>query len=152
MLTHIRGIRTVSNGGRRRVGDQISYRSVCPPAVRRRLKKLIRIGNLRVDPVLDARSSVAPELVYQAAAKYFPPLDGARGLAADDWTPYARFHEHGKLDLSYGGFLVTDGAGRKILVDLGQGPAPWTPDPAFATTVNGKFLESLAALNMSPED
>jgi glyoxylase-like metal-dependent hydrolase (beta-lactamase superfamily II) len=113
---------------------------------------LIQIGDLRVHPVLDARSSTAPELVYQAAAKYFPVRDGARGLAADDWKPYARFHEHGKLDLSYGGFLVTDGAARKILVDLGQGPDPSAPDPAFATTLSGKFLESLAALDTSPED
>jgi Metallo-beta-lactamase superfamily len=121
-------------------------------SVQKEAEELIQIGDMRVDAVLDARSSTAPELVYQAAAKYFPPLDGARGLSAGDWKPYARFHEQGRLDLSYGGFLVADGAGRKILVDLGQGPAPWTPDPAFATTISGKFLESLAALNTSPQD
>ncbi len=84
----------------------------------------MQIGDLRLEPVPDERSSASPELVYQAAARYFPPVEGTRGLTADDWTPYARSHEHGKLDLSYGGFLVTDGAGRTILVDLGQRPYP----------------------------
>jgi glyoxylase-like metal-dependent hydrolase (beta-lactamase superfamily II) len=125
---------------------------VGPLAAPKEAEEVMQIGSLRVQPVLDARSSTAPELVYQAAARYFPPIDGARGLAAEDWKPYARFHEQGKLDLSYGGFLVSDGGGRRILVDLGQGPAPWTPDPAFATAVNGKFLESLAALDTLPED
>lgn len=112
----------------------------------------MQIGHLRVEPILDGRSSIAPELLYQAAAKYVPVLEGARGLAADDWQPYARFHEHGKLDLSYGGFLVSDGRGKKVLVDLGQGPVPWVPEPAFAPTSSGKLLTSLAAVGVSPAE
>jgi glyoxylase-like metal-dependent hydrolase (beta-lactamase superfamily II) len=112
----------------------------------------VQIGNLRIEPVLDGRSSTPPELVYQAAAAYFPVVEGARGLAADDWEPYARFHAHGKLDLSYGGFLVTDGRGKQVLVDLGQGPDPWIPDPVFALTVSGRLLDSLAVLGVSPAD
>jgi glyoxylase-like metal-dependent hydrolase (beta-lactamase superfamily II) len=112
----------------------------------------MQIGSLRIEPILDGRSSVAPELLYQAAAKYFPPLEGARGLVAEDWIPYGCFHQDGKLDLSYGGFLVTDSSDRKILVDLGQGPVPWVPEPVFAPTFSGRFLDSLAGLGVAPED
>jgi glyoxylase-like metal-dependent hydrolase (beta-lactamase superfamily II) len=112
----------------------------------------MQIGNLRIEPILDGRSSVAPESLYQAAAKYFPPLEGSHGLVSDDWLPYACYHDGGKLDLSYGGFLVSDGSDRKVLVDLGQGPIPWVPEPVFAPTFSGRFLDSLLAMGVSPVD
>jgi glyoxylase-like metal-dependent hydrolase (beta-lactamase superfamily II) len=112
----------------------------------------MKVGSLTVTPVYDGHARLAPEQLYSMGASHFPVLDGARGLVAEEWAPYQRLLTDGRLELSFGGFLISGVPGRLVLVDLGQGPTGWAPEPEFAPTEYGLLLNSLSQLGVTRAD
>ncbi len=94
----------------------------------------MRIGEIEITPVSDGYFQFPPHI-------FFP------GSEPDAWEPFKDLlTPEGFLRFEIGGFLVQTGD-RKILVDLGQGPAlpqPWCD--------SGHMLESLDALGVTPAD
>jgi glyoxylase-like metal-dependent hydrolase (beta-lactamase superfamily II) len=93
----------------------------------------MRVGDMRIDPVMDGFASFDPTLAF-------------RGTTAEQWAVHRDLLDaDGKLSFSMGGFLVR-GAGHTTLVDLGLGPK------SFLGIDGGRFLEELGVLGVSPED
>lgn len=94
----------------------------------------MRVGDLEVLPVLDGVAKM-------------PPTQAYRGTTEEQWAPHRRFLDpDGMFELALGGFLVRGGGDRVALVDTGVGAAG---APRFQ---GGQFLDSLAALGVSPDE
>jgi glyoxylase-like metal-dependent hydrolase (beta-lactamase superfamily II) len=95
----------------------------------------MRVGALEIQPVHDGRARM-------------PAGDLLRftGDRSDPWLPHEEFiRADGTIDLSLGGFLVRTGE-RVVIIDAGAGRI------SNDVYQGGQFLESLAALRVSPDD
>ncbi|MGH9116089.1 MAG: MBL fold metallo-hydrolase, partial [Acidimicrobiales bacterium] len=93
----------------------------------------MRVGDLRVDPVVDGSGR-------------FQPTKSFRGTTDEQWAAHRDLlDEDGLLGFAMGGFLMR-GRGHTTLVDLGLGPR------SFLGIDGGAFLGELAALDVAPED
>lgn len=94
---------------------------------------MMRIGELRLDPITDGSGR-------------FPPTRSYRDSTGEQWEPHAGLlGEDGLLGFSVGGFLIR-GNGHSTLVDLGLGKR------SFFGIQGGAFLTELASLGVRPED
>jgi glyoxylase-like metal-dependent hydrolase (beta-lactamase superfamily II) len=101
----------------------------------------VKVGELEILPVFDAKAAVPPAAAYS--------YEGAtgKGTQPDDWAPHADLLDaDGNLEIHMGGYLVRSGD-RRILVDAGLGP-----DPMFANGAGGVLLDSLATLGLGAAD
>jgi glyoxylase-like metal-dependent hydrolase (beta-lactamase superfamily II) len=81
---------------------------------------------------------------------YFVPTQMFPGTTPEAWQAHQQWlNEEGRYVTTLGAFLVETGE-RKILVDLGIG-AVEMDIPDFARASGGRFLESLAAAGLSPD-
>ncbi|HZU72184.1 MAG TPA: MBL fold metallo-hydrolase [Acidimicrobiales bacterium] len=93
----------------------------------------VRIGDIRVDGVMDGEGRFQPTLSF-------------RGTTPEQWEVHRDLlDEDGLLGFSMGGFLVRTGD-RTALVDLGLGPRQ------FLGIQGGAFLDELAALGVTPAE
>jgi len=95
----------------------------------------MRVGDLEILPVHDGQARM-------------PAADLLRFTGGRDeaWLPHADFlNPDGSIDLSLGGFLVRTGE-RVVLVDAGVGRID---NDVYH---GGRFLDSLAAIGVSPDD
>ncbi len=110
------------------------------------------IGSVQVTPLYDGTLVTPPELIYSLASNHYPVVPGSRGLEPDHWSEHDDALAEGHLELTFGGFLVEPGDGRVVLVDTGQGPTDWAPEPEIAPQTYGRLLDSLRAVGREPED
>ena len=90
----------------------------------------LRVGEIRVDPVLDGSYRLKPTELFA-------------GTEEQQWAPHHDLLDgDGLLRFATGGFLVRVGD-RVVLVDLGVGPAP-----AGGAGDSGLFLQSLGAMGV----
>jgi glyoxylase-like metal-dependent hydrolase (beta-lactamase superfamily II) len=104
----------------------------------------MKVGTLTVTPLYDGTHLADPATTYAASAT---PASGARvGAAPDDWVNYRHLlNPEGKLEITFGGFLVRVDVDRLVLVDTGLGPQ-------IGDLSGGSLLDSLAATKHRPED
>ena len=95
----------------------------------------MRVGDLDIVPIHDGWARLPASDLLR--------FTGERG---DPWLPHEQFiADDGSLELSLGGFLIRTG-GRVVLVDAGVGRID---NDRYH---GGKFLESLAAVALAPDD
>jgi glyoxylase-like metal-dependent hydrolase (beta-lactamase superfamily II) len=102
----------------------------------------MRVGAIDISPVLDGTSHVPVRAAYEA-------------MPDEAWAPHQQFlSADGNIEIDLGGFLIRT-ADRVVLVDTGIG----TVSPAGAASAlgavafeGGRFLDSLAALGVTPDD
>jgi glyoxylase-like metal-dependent hydrolase (beta-lactamase superfamily II) len=95
----------------------------------------MRVGDLEIHPVHDGWARMPADALLR--------FTGGR---SDPWLPHEEFiRDDGTIDLSLGGFLVRTGD-RLVVIDTGAGRID------NDTYHGGEFLESLAGLDVSPDD
>ena len=105
------------------------------PGASARQNPMMRIGEITVDPVFDARALL-------------PATAAFAGTTDEDWAPHRHLlTDDGMLQLDMGGFLVRSGE-RILLVDTGLGSI----DFGGSGFEGGKLLDSLAVLGITPPD
>ncbi|MCU1512916.1 MAG: beta-lactamase domain protein, partial [Microbacteriaceae bacterium] len=99
----------------------------------------MKIGKMTVDVVVDGQLAIAKEFEYPE-------------MSEESWKPYyGMLAENGtKVVNELGGYLVRSDD-FTALVDLGFGPAD-VPEANGIKWYSGKFLDSLRALGVEPED
>ncbi|MBQ2753722.1 MAG: MBL fold metallo-hydrolase [Firmicutes bacterium] len=98
----------------------------------------ITSGNCKVTYIPDGGA-------YISSGAMYPTSD------AEGWTGYPELtDDQARVIVSLGGFLIETGD-RKILMDLGYGPYN-VEFPGFGPFMGGKYLESLAATGVKPEE
>jgi glyoxylase-like metal-dependent hydrolase (beta-lactamase superfamily II) len=95
-----------------------------------------------------------------AAERVIPLLDGVIEFdpvvafpqtSASDWDCHGEFlHSPSKLVMPYGGFLVTDSSGARILVDVGGGPSFQVPADMGRLPKSGGLPGALTRLGVAP--
>ena len=99
----------------------------------------MQIGDLVVEPVYDGVMKM-PATAYQ-------------GTTDKQWAPHARFLDaEGRLEFALGGFLVRAPGERLVLVDAGIGDRSGEVRSGAGFFRGGELLNSLARLNVRPED
>ena len=92
----------------------------------------MHVGDLEIHPVHDGVARM-------------PPTEAFIGTTEEQWEPHRRFlAADGMLELALGGFLIRT-ADRVVLIDTGVGMIKGMFD-------GGRFLDSLAVLDVSPGD
>jgi glyoxylase-like metal-dependent hydrolase (beta-lactamase superfamily II) len=93
----------------------------------------VRVGDFEIQPVMDGEFTLPAKVFFPATTE-------------EDWLPHKRFFDgDGMLRMPIGGFVIT-GGGRIALVDVGAG------DAATWENFGGKLIDSLAALDIEPDD
>lgn len=101
--------------------------------------RVVQVGEITIDPVMDGTGRFAPTEAYLATG------GGTRGTDPDDWAPHRDLLDaDGLLALAIGGFLVRT-ADRVVLVDTGLG------DLDTGTMRGGRLLENLAGLGVAAD-
>lgn len=114
--------------------------------------RTLEFGHVSVTPILDSSIRVPGDLLYRLGAEHYPPLPGSRGLTPEDWAEYPKHVDHeGLLHMHFGGHLVRGIEDRVILVDLGTGPAAWSP-PGVPQPYPGVLIDSLREQGVDPGD
>jgi len=100
----------------------------------------IRMGEVRIDPILDGVMSISRTKIYPDATDA-------------DWAPHLdHLNGEGMIEAPYGGFLVRGPEGRTVMVDIGGGPTFAVPDGMGRLHSSVRLLDNLAALGVAAED
>jgi glyoxylase-like metal-dependent hydrolase (beta-lactamase superfamily II) len=93
----------------------------------------MKVGEIDIMPVIDGSALLEPTMAFT-------------GTTDEDWAPHRGLLDaDGKLELAMGGFLIRS-ADRVAIVDAGVGQSP------VPILTGGAFLESLAALGVTPDE
>ena len=95
-------------------------------------------GDYKITFLADGGAYVNPNAMYPASAD-------------KGWGDYGRFlDDQGRIIITIGGFLIESGD-RKIIMDLGFGPAT-VEFPGFGPFIGGGYLDSFAQTGVARED
>jgi glyoxylase-like metal-dependent hydrolase (beta-lactamase superfamily II) len=109
------------------------------PGVLQMLEKIMRIGEITVHPLIDGVMPMPSTVLYPDVPKTV-------------WADAGALDENGLLPVQFGGFLAVDGDGRRVLFDLGGGPAPELMPGAPLPPDYGHLPGALEQLGYAPED
>jgi glyoxylase-like metal-dependent hydrolase (beta-lactamase superfamily II) len=102
----------------------------------------LTIGDLEIVPVIDGAAVVDAHAMYRSGP------EGYRGRDEGDWQPHRDLlDDQGRVELTFGGFLIRGAGDRLLLVDGGVGA-----DPHPMGITGGRLLDSLAGLGIAPDD
>jgi glyoxylase-like metal-dependent hydrolase (beta-lactamase superfamily II) len=109
------------------------------PVAQQTLEKIMRIGDITVHPLVDGLMPMPSTVLYP-------------DVSTTVWADAGALDENGMLPVQFGGFLAVDGDGRRVLFDLGGGPAPELLPGAPLPPDYGHLPGALQELGYAPDD